>query len=88
MLVAHSHEWLRVFFSWMKRAGVETSIRIFSDTKLEWMFMYSAVVDDERWSMSLYVFDSDGIIQTHSRQVDPSKASQLVMDSVDDIYGE
>lgn len=70
---------------WMKRAGVETPIRIFSDPKLEWMNMYSAVVEDERWSMSIHVFDTDGIIQTHSRQVEPSMASQLVTDVTESI---
>lgn len=57
-----------------------TPIRIFSDVKLEWMTMYSAVVNEERWSMSVHVFDTDGTIQTHKRQVDPSMASQLMMD--------
>jgi len=72
-----------VVSSWMNRAGVETPIRIFSDQNLEWMTMYSAVVDNERWSMSVMVFDTDGVIPHHSRQVDPSMASQLVMDIVE-----
>jgi hypothetical protein len=56
---------------------------IFSDSKLEWMTTYSAVVSDERWSMSVHVFDTDGAIQTHERQVDPSNAFQLVTDAVE-----
>lgn len=72
----------------MKRAGVETPIRIFSDSKLDWMTTYSTVVNDERWSMSVHVVDTDGIIQTHERQVDPSNASQFVMDAVKSIDTE
>lgn len=72
----------------MKRAGVETSIRVVSDTRLEWLTRYSAVVDEERWSMSVHVFESNGIIQTHQRQVDPSNACQLVTDAVEAIDTE
>ena len=79
-----SNDFSRVI-SWMHRAGVETPIRIFSDPKLEWMRMYSAVVDDERWSMSVLVIDTDAVIQTLERYVDPSKASQFVTDMVESI---
>jgi hypothetical protein len=70
----------------MKRASVEdTPIRIFSDENLDWMKTYSAVVDDDRWSMSVFVFCTSGIIQKLVRQVDPSKVSQLVADIVHSI---
>jgi hypothetical protein len=70
----------------MKRASVvDTPIRIFSDEKLDWMRTYSAVVDDDRWSMSVLVFCTSGIIQKLVRKVDPSKASQLVSDIVQSI---
>lgn len=52
------------------------------------MTMYSSVVTDERWSMSIHVFDTDGTIRMHERQVDPSNASQLVMDTVESIEEE
>eukprot|EP00567_Pseudictyota_dubia_P003479 CAMPEP_0197437250 /NCGR_PEP_ID=MMETSP1175-20131217/4517_1 /TAXON_ID=1003142 /ORGANISM="Triceratium dubium, Strain CCMP147" /LENGTH=323 /DNA_ID=CAMNT_0042966717 /DNA_START=33 /DNA_END=1004 /DNA_ORIENTATION=+ len=68
--------------SWIKRSGIDTSIRMFSDEKLRWMQSYSAVVDDERWSMSIYLFCTSGVIRKLVRQVDPSKASQLVTDMV------
>jgi peroxiredoxin len=72
----------------MKRAGVETPMRIFSDSKLEWMTMYSTVGSDEGWSMSVHVIDTEGTIQAHQRQVDPSNACQLVMDAVESIEVE
>jgi peroxiredoxin len=72
----------------MKRAGVETPMRIFSDSKLEWMTMYSSVASDERWSMSVHVIDTEGTIHTHERQVDPSNACQVVMDAVESIEVE
>jgi hypothetical protein len=55
-------------------------MRVFSDESLEWMKAHSAVVDDERWSMSLCLLDTSGIIRALVRQVDPAKASQLVTD--------
>jgi hypothetical protein len=67
----------------MSRADLsDTPIRVFSDESLEWMRSYSAVVDDDRWSMSIFLFCTRGRIQKLLRQVDPSKASQLVTDIV------
>lgn len=64
----------------------DSNIQIYSDnTKLDWMRQYSAVVDDERWSMSIIVFCTRGIIQTLVRQVDPSKASALVLEAIQTI---
>jgi hypothetical protein len=60
-------------------------MRIFSDVKLEWMTTYSTVVSDERWSMSVHVINTDGTIQTHEHQIDPSNACLLVMDAVESI---
>jgi hypothetical protein len=75
--------------SWMRRASVvETPIRVFSDENLDWMRTYSAVVDEDRWSMSVLVFCTSGIIQKLVRQVDPSKASQLVSDIVQSMEEE
>jgi hypothetical protein len=62
----------------MSKAGVDTPIRVFSDETLGWMKANSAVVEDERWSMSLFMFDTSGTIRELIRQVDPAKASQLV----------
>lgn len=58
-------------------------IRIFSDPKLEWMKTYSA--DQGRWSLSLYAFDTDGVIQSLHREVDPSQASRLLSEMVQSI---
>lgn len=70
---------------WKNRAHVETPIRILSDPNLEWMTMYSAVVENEHWSLSVYVIDTDAIIQKLERKVDPSKASKFVMDAVESM---
>lgn len=61
---------------------------MFSDSKLEWMNIYSAVTEKERWSMSVYIIDTDGTIQSHQRQVDPSHVSQIVTDMVGSIQEE
>ncbi len=50
--------------------------------------MYSTVGSDEGWSMSVHVIDTEGTIQAHQRQVDPSNACQLVMDAVESIEVE
>lgn len=63
-------------------SGVETPIQILSDPSLEWMRQYSAMVDDERWSMSLFAIDTDAIIQLLVRNVDPAKAAQSIMGTV------
>ena len=52
--------------------------QILSDPKLDWMKRYSAVSENDRWSMSILVFGTDGVIQTLRREVVPSQASQLV----------
>lgn len=71
--------------SWLNRSEVDTPIRIFSDRNWEWMRRYSAVVSDGRWSMSLMVIDSSGIIRKVLRDVDPAKASQLLTDAIKSI---
>lgn len=68
--------------SWMNRSKVDTPVRIFSDRNWEWMRRYSAVVSDGRWSMSLMIIDNSGAIRKVLRDVDPSKASQLLTDAV------
>jgi hypothetical protein len=80
------------FFRWMKRVGMDnttTHIQMFSDTpQLEWMKRYSAVANDEQWSMSILVFCTNGIIQKVLRKVDPTQASELVMDLVQSLDEE
>ena len=71
--------------SWLNRSEVDTPIRIFSDRNWEWMRRYSAVVSDGRWAMSLFIIDSSGVLRKVLRNVDPSKASQLVTDAVKSI---
>eukprot|EP00571_Detonula_confervacea_P000289 CAMPEP_0172330032 /NCGR_PEP_ID=MMETSP1058-20130122/61190_1 /TAXON_ID=83371 /ORGANISM="Detonula confervacea, Strain CCMP 353" /LENGTH=362 /DNA_ID=CAMNT_0013047231 /DNA_START=1933 /DNA_END=3021 /DNA_ORIENTATION=- len=71
--------------SWKNRVDVDTSIRIFSDVNWEWMRRYSAVVSDGRWSLSIIVIDTDGVIREVIRDVEPSNASQLVAKSVEAI---
>lgn len=85
-LIIHPCAFVSTFCcSWMTRQNVETSLRLFSDAKLDWMQRYSAVVDDERWSLSVFLLDSNGTIVSHTRQVDPSQASQFIIDMVDMI---
>jgi len=75
--------------SWMNRAQMlDMPIKIFSDQKWEWMKTYSAVVEEGRWSMSIIVICNSGRIRKILREVDPSKASQVVMDAVQSIIGD
>ena len=73
----------------MNRAQMlDMPIKIFSDQKWEWMKTYSAVVEEGRWSMSIIVICNSGRIRKILREVDPSKASQVVMDAVQSIIGD
>jgi hypothetical protein len=63
--------------SWRLRNQVAPSTRIFSDQALEWMTAYN-IVGAERWSLAMIVFDTNGAIQRLERNVDPSRARQLV----------
>eukprot|EP00586_Coscinodiscus_wailesii_P013504 CAMPEP_0172514452 /NCGR_PEP_ID=MMETSP1066-20121228/260214_1 /TAXON_ID=671091 /ORGANISM="Coscinodiscus wailesii, Strain CCMP2513" /LENGTH=369 /DNA_ID=CAMNT_0013295121 /DNA_START=19 /DNA_END=1128 /DNA_ORIENTATION=+ len=71
--------------NWMKRVEVDTPIRMFSDRDWEWMRRYSAVVTDGRWSLSIMVIDNSGVIREIIRDVEPSKASELVINSANAI---
>jgi hypothetical protein len=53
-------------------------LQILSDPKLDWMKRYSAITENDRWSMSILAFGTDGVIKTLRREVEPSQASQLV----------
>ena len=54
------------------------SIRMFTDEKLEWMRLYGSIVDEERWSLSVLIFDSNGILTYIQRQVDPSRVASII----------
>jgi peroxiredoxin len=76
-------------FSWLKRANVEDMpFQILSDPKLDWMKRYSAVAENDRWSMSILVFGTDGVIQALRREVEPSQASQLVTTILQSMKGQ
>jgi hypothetical protein len=64
----------------------DTPMRMFSDPKLEWMKMYSA--DEGRWSVTVYAFGTDGVIQRLHREVDPSQATRLVEEIVHSMEEE
>jgi alkyl hydroperoxide reductase subunit AhpC len=63
-------------------------VRMFEDPSLQWMKTYNCIHDLDRWSMSVLIFDSSGIIRHHSREVDPSRVYQLVSDVVATIEKE
>jgi hypothetical protein len=69
--------------AWKKRNNIgDTYIRMLEDPSSEWMKTYSCIDDVDRWSLSVLVFDSSGIIRHHSREVDPSRVCQLVSEVV------
>ena len=51
---------------------------MFTDGKLEWMRKYGSVVDDERWSLSVLIFDSNGTLKFVQRQIDPSRITSII----------
>lgn len=61
-----------------------TSIQTFSDPNLDWMNAYETVGDD-RWAMSMIVFDTDGRILKLEKQVDPSQASRLLVETIAEL---
>jgi alkyl hydroperoxide reductase subunit AhpC len=78
--------------AWKKRnhmGDTDTQhVRMLEDPSLEWMKTYNCIHDVDRWSMSVLVFDSSGIIRHHSREVDPSRVCQLVSEVVATIEEE
>lgn len=70
--------------AWKKRSQIGDThhVRMLEDPSLEWMKTYNCIHDVDRWSMSVLVFDSSGIIRHHSREVDPSHVCQLVSEVV------
>jgi hypothetical protein len=78
--------------AWKKRNHREDTdkhahvvVRMLEDPSLEWMKTYNCIHDADRWSLSVLVFDSAGIIRHHSREVDPSRVCQLVSEVVTTI---
>ena len=69
------------FCSWLQRNDITTSIRIFSDTQLEWMTTYNIISNDSRWSMSMLVFDTHGkSVPQPTHDVDPSHTTQMTIE--------
>ena len=61
-----------------KEGDSRNVIRLFSDEKLEFMKMYSCVVNEERLSLSIMILDTDGTIRILERQVDPSMVCSII----------
>jgi hypothetical protein len=61
------------------------AIRVFSDVKLEWMKQYSTTIGEDRWSLTLYTMDDNGIIQNLHREVDPSQCPRLVSEYLSSV---
>ena len=71
--------------AWLKRSNVESPLRIFSDPELKFMNAYEVVGGDDndfRWSMSMMTFDTDGKKPKILHDVDPSRASQMALESM------
>jgi peroxiredoxin len=70
--------------AWKKRSQIDElhNVRMLEDPQQEWMKTYDCIHDVDRWSMSVLVFDSSGIMRHHSREVDPSRVCQLVSEVV------
>jgi hypothetical protein len=78
--------YVTVICRWLKRSEVTTSIRIFSDPQLEFMTAYD-LIDDEsnhRWNISMLIFNTKGTKPRVIRDVDPSYATQLAIETIAD----
>ena len=52
----------------------ESSMQLFADPDLQWMTAYKVVV----WSLTLLVFDTDGVVTRLESNVDPSRVVSMV----------
>ena len=71
--------------SWLKRNGIKPPLRIFSDPDLTWMTTYKVVGESDRWSMAMIAFDTKGTIFRFERDIDPSHAFQMVVNTTQSI---
>ena len=70
---------------------MSSPIRVFSDPQLAWMSQYKVLPgSDEQgaqypWSMAVLVFDTNGDLLRQERQADPSRMTQLVLDTIQEF---
>jgi hypothetical protein len=76
--------------AWKKRNNISdtNSIRLLEDRDSQWMNTYHCIRDVDRWSLSVLVLDSNGIIRHHSREVDPSTVCHVVSQAIATIVEE
>jgi hypothetical protein len=66
--------------AWKERVHVPDEFYLACDSSsLEWMTTYACV---DTWSLQILILDNDGIIRFHQQGVDPSKACQLVDNTI------
>lgn len=61
-----------------------TSFRIFSDPQLHWMQLYSVISEDmmSRWSLTMMIIDSRGIIRDMQRDIDPRQLQRHITEGM------
>jgi hypothetical protein len=82
-----------LLFRWLKRSKLLSPIRIFSDPELAWMSEYNVLPSEGHeddggirpWSMAVLTFDTNGDLIQQKRNVEPSHATQLVLDTIENI---
>ena len=72
--------------SWLRRSNIERPLRVFSDPEMKFLSAYDLIGSetDYRWSMSMLVFDTDGKKPKVFRDVDPTYASQMALQHMEE----
>lgn len=61
---------------WLKKAGMEEVMRVYSDEKMDWMRAYTAL-GQKRWTMSMFIIQKGKVVRI-AREVDGVSASRVI----------
>ena len=65
---------------WLKKAGMEEDMRVYSDEKMEWMRAYTAL-GEKRWTMSMFIIQKGKVVKI-AREVDGGSAPLVITNAV------
>jgi len=65
---------------WIKKAGIEDKVEVYSDEKLSWMRAYTAL-GENRWSMTMFVICGHKVAKL-AREIDMYGVSRAVRNAV------
>jgi hypothetical protein len=65
---------------WLKKAGMEEDMRVYSDEKMDWMRAYTAL-GQKRWTMSMFIIQKGKVVRI-AREVDGVSAPRVITNAV------